>query len=760
MKNHLFKKICSLLLVVSVFSTGFGCANSGLTESKQGTKGSDQKENGEIVFSVQSNETATYYNSTELEADFPEDVVYHGVFGGTVLGSSAWVFIYEEDSFYIKEYNLEGKQVGCFPIPCQLQWAEYCSVFENNDSLVIALSDYNAFEVIQFSTNTHEMLSEYKADQDDSMHFGDVIGYRDGVVYISMWSETGTFSCRGYQSSDGSLAMKIEGELPSEGFFWCDNQMYALGRQLDKDEYELYVLSEAYQLAQVGRIKLPEYARNMRNSNGNQYLIGGNGLWVLDEESKNWKCVVDWTKSDVLPTQISEYSFSKNTESILLWRRDGQTISMISPGEDPTLGKTTLSVIGSFEGNEKYSWVVSEFNEQSERYSVELVDYDSILDPNEFLDSDGWVDLEAYEEALSDYLWKQLVQGDGPDIFIRSMGDNALDSKYYEYGGLFVDLQQYYANMDENWQNQFIGNVMQSTVNNGRLYTIPLSFDIFAPEIRNNCNIGPEATYVDWNSYMNENADGRVLFWETGSDYLRRTLCYDITAFINCSTNEAHFDSDEFRSLLQLSKNHCFTQQEYENGSERESLMVFNYITASELYAALRGNEWSDTKQYGCISNSGAENCLRINEMVSVSTNCQNLEGAWEFICFLLSSEAQEYDLKNVENSLGEFPVRWDSMESLFDFLKNPKEHESYWREMSIGDDDWTIDEIVPLSDEETLEFTSVLESTNLVMYADIEIIDIVMEETAPYFSGQKSEDEVIDVINNRVQTLLDERST
>ena len=96
----------------------------------------------------------------------------------------------------------------------------------------------------------------------------------------------------------------------------------------------------------------------------------------------------------------------------------------------------------------------------------------------------------------------------------------------------------------------------------------------------------------------------------------------------------------------------------------------------------------------------------------------------------------------------------------MLDFLKHPEEHENFWRERNAEDPDWKIDDEVPLTDEESRKFVELVESLHLVEYPDTEIIDIIMEETGPYFAGQKSEEEVISIITNRVRIILEERET
>ena len=116
--------------------------------------------------------------------------------------------------------------------------------------------------------------------------------------------------------------------------------------------------------------------------------------------------------------------------------------------------------------------------------------------------------------------------------------------------------------------------------------------------------------------------------------------------------------------------------------------------------------------------------------------------------------------MRNPNYSLGDYPVRWDSLEELFEFLENPLDHEDFWKRKAEGADNWSIDQQPALTEEEKNAFLETIRSAHMVFYPDIEIIDIVMEETAPWFSDQKSMDEVIDLLNKRVQLVLDERRT
>ena len=55
-------------------------------------------------------------------------------------------------------------------------------------------------------------------------------------------------------------------------------------------------------------------------------------------------------------------------------------------------------------------------------------------------------------------------------------------------------------------------------------------------------------------------------------------------------------------------------------------------------------------------------------------------------------------------------------------------------------------------------EYKSYLSRATVPMFSDTITLSIMMEELQPYFAGQKSIDDVIPVIESRVNTMLEER--
>lgn len=150
-------------------------------------------------------------------------------------------------------------------------------------------------------------------------------------------------------------------------------------------------------------------------------------------------------------------------------------------------------------------------------------------------------------------------------------------------------------------------------------------------------------------------------------------------------------------------------------------------------------------------------------ESISITSCCNNVDGAWAFVKLLMSAEYQSYDMhREAENIyLAFIPVNCESFEEYLDFFIHPQQHEAYWKWQNdyVEDGSTTINWAdIAISEEDGQILRDYVSSIDYVRYTDYEILNVVMEEAKPYFSGQKSADEVVAIIDNRVQTILDER--
>ena len=145
------------------------------------------------------------------------------------------------------------------------------------------------------------------------------------------------------------------------------------------------------------------------------------------------------------------------------------------------------------------------------------------------------------------------------------------------------------------------------------------------------------------------------------------------------------------------------------------------------------------------------------NGVMGVNANSRHMEGAWQLLAFLLGDEAQSDE----SFVLSSFPVNrmafdmvaqkeieagaivWDS--------KVVEGIEIKWKAQIKGDGE-------DLTQEKVDEMVWYLEDARPLPIRTQPLIKIILEEAADYFNGAKSEEEVIDVMQNRVQLYLDEQ--
>ena len=92
-------------------------------------------------------------------------------------------------------------------------------------------------------------------------------------------------------------------------------------------------------------------------------------------------------------------------------------------------------------------------------------------------------------------------------------------------------------------------------------------------------------------------------------------------------------------------------------------------------------------------------------------------------------------------------PVLKSAFEKSIEYARDPK--------TDYGD---YYGHIEPMNEEQAQAFRNLVNSLNTISGYDMDLLQIVLEEAPAYFAGQKSVEDVASLIQNRVQTLVDER--
>ncbi len=139
----------------------------------------------------------------------------------------------------------------------------------------------------------------------------------------------------------------------------------------------------------------------------------------------------------------------------------------------------------------------------------------------------------------------------------------------------------------------------------------------------------------------------------------------------------------------------------------------------------------------------------------AILDNSPNKDGAW---AFLRNFYTEEYQDNINDSAVSEFPVRLSSLEILAENAKKgrysalEREYEElkwnlFGKEITIGVN----------TDEDNQRVYDLIEAAVGIMENDAYIYNIITEQSSAYFSGQKSAEEVAEIIQNRVQNYIDE---
>ena|SRR5665647_1512697 len=133
--------------------------------------------------------------------------------------------------------------------------------------------------------------------------------------------------------------------------------------------------------------------------------------------------------------------------------------------------------------------------------------------------------------------------------------------------------------------------------------------------------------------------------------------------------------------------------------------------------------------------------------MIAISSGSNNKAAAWDFIKSFYSEKGQ-----NAVISRNLIPILTSAFEAQIETQLNPDTNtgETIYYDQLGNPVSVTVDMVEGYRD--------LIYGLDSLGSYDTEILEIVLEEVPPFFNNQKTQDDVINLIQNRVQTLVDER--
>ena len=362
----------------------------------------------------------------------------------------------------------------------------------------------------------------------------------------------------------------------------------------------------------------------------------------------------------------------------------------------------------------------------------------------------------------------EMAAGKGPDILFGDvLGD-------YVYGaiqkGALVDLTPYMESTGVREEDYFPA-AFDCWKENGGIYGICMEVSLVGYRIDQEVLGGHDnpdvETLVDALLAWPEDA---VFMQEYDSQWVLEYLLQgseNIWGMVDWDTGNCDFSGKLFAKILETAKRYGDDERKnYPALAERRVTNVMSFDTAADREAEGKtaiGIPFEDGGHAVLINSFQGFR----NEMLAVNANSAHVEGAWEFISFLLGEEVQmsfEGDDKYATNV--RIPVNRKAFETCLEkrvtkFIERKEETYAWYRyNESIGELIGMYERSYEdLTEEKLAEFREFLEDARSIPVRTVPILDVIYEEAEYYFNGTKSIEEVSAIIRNRVQLYMDENN-
>ena len=631
--------------------------------------------------------------------------------GNMVILTQSYDQVTYESAYLLYSLDTDGKQIG-EPIP------------------------------LTFEANTYP--NQMAIDKAGNMYFS---GYGDQGATITVLDSKGKPL---FDISNGTE--NLNGTM-----YLIGDTMYSDGYQIDNDNYK-YVF---YPIdAAAKKLGEPIDMTTLSAMGGSGFYVGTDGLYSsdtigvykIDMETNTKTPVMKWNETDLENSmngsqKIIVFSSDKIMVMSTTYLNAGTEtkVSMLNrEATNPNAGKKIITIAGvGITYNSDVLTSVYNFNTTNTEYRVEIKDYMA----------DQAVSSEDDYNKILNTMNMEILSGDGPDIIYGSYQS----FENYEAKGLLTDLYSVMEKDTSFKKDDYIPSIFKLCETDGHLYLIGTSF-VIQGFVGSKDLIGDRMGWnvSEFNDMVSSLPSGvKPLANQTQTSLLTSSLYASMDAFVNNTKSEVTFDTPAFYELLDYAKTYG-TDDDIKDGEyvDEQTMLQNGELALSNCYIS----DPSSYAQYvtmlgGPVSVTGYPSSDKrgpmcyMNTMLAISSSSGSQTAAWDFVKSFLSEEAQTKVAENYQ-----IPVLTSAFEAQIKKAMNPDENNGG---MIVYD---KMGNVTPMTEETAQAYRDLVNGLDTLASYDQEIISIILEEVPEYFNNQKTDKDVAALVQDRVQTLVNER--
>lgn len=513
-----------------------------------------------------------------------------------------------------------------------------------------------------------------------------------------------------YGNTEG--AIKYLEKLTQQSFYQSKNELFFQKENPDQQEYMTQAVSyfeDGFYQTIMSQLTL--YSKNS--------ISEEEAITNIGQKYENF-----WSKRLAREQELEKIKKTSESE---------QASASAIPNTDRT--KITIGVLVEDTALKKS---VANYNKISSQYEAEIKVYST-----ENLSENA----ETNEIALRN----ALLSGNPPDLINLDIG---IFVKEYMEAGLLEDLYLYLQESETLSEADFRKSVLQECTYNGKLAAIPpvmtLATIIGKQEILGNVQ---GWTVDDVKDLAARYPECKLLGNADKVDILNLCIALEAERFWDMEKKECYFDHPDFLETLKLCDAYPLNKSKYTQADKEEQFKDDSVLLAKlDLYSIgyykrfqqKMGKSTMLLIGYPTETGNPGSILYPIGRYGIVST-AQNKKGAWDFLEKFLSGELDDKEISDTSFSVYGWglPVKMDKWE---DALAKARLNE-YTDFPKAG----------VLTEDEISQINNLIDHATILSDKDAAVMNILLEEIEAFFHGEKTAEDTVLVLQNRVGLLLQE---